>query len=109
MNPLLGRGFMSFVGCCSVYVERSWVGMAAPMSSKAWRCRGVVTASLSMRTPPAKTMVLRVRVAKWLRSVARLWTVPPSGRLWRESLARAASERGAGATGLVRSGGLWSV
>ena len=48
------------------------MGMGAPMSSKARCWRGVGTASLVMRAPPVKTMVLRVRVPSSSRSVGEV-------------------------------------
>ena len=56
-----------------VSVYNSFVGMAASMRLKARRWSSVGSASLSMVTSVSpKVTVLRVRVARWLRSVSKL-------------------------------------
>ena len=83
--------------------------MGALMSSKACRWSGVGRLSLLMWAPPAKTMVLRVRVASSSRRVAKLCMGAPLCWCWRDALASADWERRAGATGSARPGGCSSV
>ena len=61
-----------------VSVYNSFVGMAVLMRLKARRWVGVGSASVSMVTSVSpKVTVLRVRVARWSRSVSKLWAGLP--------------------------------
>jgi hypothetical protein len=62
--PGLTCGFSGLAGWCCGYFKLS--GIETPMSSKAWRCALVGSASIGMATGvPVKLTWLRVKVARW--------------------------------------------
>jgi len=69
---LLACAFASSAGGCSDYLRRV-SGMAARMSSKAWRCWLVGSVRTgTVAGVPAKRSSLRVRVARWASSPWKL-------------------------------------
>ena len=89
---------------CSVDLPPMVMGIGDPMSSKTRRCSGVGTESCSIWMPWVNSTVFLVRVPRWASRVEKLWSTSPSAPSLVASLAWAARDRSAGATGSWRSG-----
>ena len=71
-RPPLACAFVPIAAVCPVYLRRV-SGMAAPMSSKAWRCWLVGSVRTgTVAGVPAKRSSLRVRVPRWASSPRKL-------------------------------------